>query len=183
MHLVAAALLNALLGRKQRAGRDWLPNFPDVLETAHALPGRLRLRAPALIGRRGAADQLERSLMRLGGVRAAEASAVTGSLLIQFAPDRVSADMLVGAVVRLLALEKDIERPPPSYVGGAIRNAGESLNSAIRQQTGGVVDLWTTVTLLLATTGVRRLAAGNQFGWSLLWWAYRSAFPGERGGE
>ena len=56
------------------------------------------------------------------------------------------------------------------------RQAGESLNRD-HEQTGGMIDLWTSVTLLLVAAGVRQLAAGNQFGWPLLWWAYRSTFP------
>jgi hypothetical protein len=119
----------------------------------------------------------------LDGVIAAEANPVSGSLLIRFAPERVTPDMLIGATIRLLGLEKDVERPPPSYVGEAIRQAGESLNQAIYQQTGGAVDLWTSLTLLLVAAGVRQLAAGNSFGWPLLWWAYRSMFPPERSRE
>ncbi len=183
MHLVTAAVLAALLGRKPGLGRHGLPSFPGVLETAHALPGRLRLRAPVLIGQRAAAEQLQKTLTRLEGVRAVEVSSVTGSLLIAFAPGRVDPGLLVGAAIRLLGLERAVERTPPSYIGEGIRQAGESLNSAIHQQTGGAMDLWTAVTLLLGAAGVRQLALGNSFGWPLLWWAYRSAFAGERSGE
>ena len=80
-------------------------------------------------------------------------------------------------------LERDIERTPPSAIGKGIHDAGESLNHAVYQQTGGMIDLWTSVTLLLAVAGARQVLAGNPFGWPLLWWAYRSAFPGQRSGE
>jgi len=180
MHLVTAAVLTALLGRNRAAGHEGLPSFVGVMETAHVLPGRLRLRAPILIGQRGAADQLKKSLARLDGVRDVEVSSVSGSVLFRFAQDEVTPDLLLGAAVRLLGLEKDIERTPPSQIGQGIRHAGESLNHAIYQQTGGVIDLWTSLTLLLVVTGVRQLAAGNPFGWPLLWWAYRSTFSPER---
>jgi hypothetical protein len=108
---------------------------------------------------------------------------VSGSVLVHFAPDRVKPDMLLGAAIRLLGLERDVQRPLPSFVGEGIRQAGESLNHAVYEQTGGVVDLWTSVTLLLVAAGVQQLAAGNQFGWPLLWWAYRSTFPPVRSGE
>jgi hypothetical protein len=183
MHLIATAALTALLGRKRNVGHGGLPSFVGVMETAHVLPGRLRLYAPVLIGRRGAADQLQKSLARLEGVRAVEASSVSGSLLVCFAPDRVKPDMLLGAAIRLLGLEREVQRPPPSHIGEGIRQTGASLNHAIHEQTGGMIDLWTSVTLLLAAAGVRQLAAGNQFGWSLLWWAYRSTFPPVRSGE
>jgi hypothetical protein len=180
MHLITTAVLTALLGRKRSVGHDGLPSFVGVMETAHVLPGRLRLRVPVLIGQRGAADQLQKSLARLDGIRAVEVSSVSGSLLVHFATDRVKPDMLMGAAIRLLGLERDIQRPPPSYIGQGIRQAGESLNHAIHEQSGGMIDLWTSIALLLVVQGIRQLAAGNQFGWPLLWWAYRSMFPPER---
>jgi hypothetical protein len=183
MHLITTALLTALLGRKQTAGHDGLPSFAGVMEVAHLLPGRLRLRAPVLIGQRRAADQLQKSLAGLAGVRAVAVSAASGSVLVHFAPDRVKPDMLMGAVIRLLGLEKNIRHTPPSHLGEAIRQGGESLNHAIHEKTGGMIDLWTSVTVLLVVGGVRQLAAGNAFGWPLLWWAYRSMFPPERSGE
>jgi Heavy metal associated domain 2 len=179
MHLVTAAVLTALF-RKRAAGHEGLPSFAGVMETVHVLPGRLRLRAPALIGRRAAAEQLKKSLARLEGVRDVEVSSVSGSVLFRFAPDEVTPDLLLGAAIRLLGLEKDIERTPPSQIGEGIRNAGQSLNHAIYQQTDGVIDLWTSITLLLVVSGIRQLAAGNPFGWPLLWWAYRSTFSPKR---
>jgi hypothetical protein len=178
MHLITAAVVSALLGRKRGAGHNSLPSFAGVMETTHLLPGRLRLRAPVLIGQRRAADQLEKSLARLDGIRGVQVSSVSGSLLIHFVPDQVKPDMLLGAAIRLLGLEREIQRPPRSYIGEGIRQAGDSLNHAIHQQTGGVIDLWTSVALLLLAMGVRHIASGNpQLGWQRLWWAYLSMFP------
>ena len=180
MHLITAALLTALLGRDRTAGDQGLPNFPGVMETLHVLPGRLRLRAPVLIGQKGAAGQLQKSLARLEGVRDVEVSCVSGTVLLRYAPDRVTPDLLLGAAVRLLGLEMDVLQTPPSAIGEGIRNTGDSLNHAIYAQTGGALDLWTSLTLLLLASGVRQLAAGNLFGWPLLWWAYRNAFSSPR---
>ena len=183
MHLITAALLTTLFGRKHGVDHEGLPSFTGVMEIAHVLPGRLRLRAPVLIGQRRAADQLQRSLAGLDGIRAVAVSSVSGTVLVHFAPDRVRPDMLMAAAIRLLGLERDIAHAPPSHIGKAIRHGGESLNQAIHEKTGGMIDLWTSVTLLLVVGGVRQLAAGNQFGWPLLWWAYRSMFPPERSRE
>jgi Heavy metal associated domain 2 len=179
MHLITAFLVTTLRGQKRSAGHVVLPSFVGVVETSHALPGRLRLRAPVLVGKRAAADQLKKSLGRIDGVCGVEVSPATGSLLFHFAPDRVKPAMLIGATIRLLGLENDVERPPPSYVGAGIRRAGESLNYAVHNQTAGMLDLWTSLTLLMAGMGIRQLAKGDRFGWPLLWWAYRSMFPPE----
>jgi Heavy metal associated domain 2 len=180
MHLITAAVLTALLGRDRTAGHEGLPNFIGVMETQHELPGRLRLRAPVLIGQRKAAEQLQESLGRLDGVSEVKVDCVSGSLLFRYAPDRVTPDLLMGAAIRLLGLEKEVQQTPPSSVGEGIRSAGHSLNHAIYQQTGGVLDLWTSMNLLLLVSGVRQLSVGNPFGWPLLWWSYHSMFPPER---
>jgi hypothetical protein len=180
MHLITAAVMGTFLGRKRPAGGGELPSFAGVLETEHALPGRLRLRAPLLAGQPRAAAQLEASLGRLEGIRSVEANALTGSLLIRFAPERVQAGMVIGAVVRLLGLERAVAHPPPAMIGQGIRSAGDALNQAIHRRSGGLLDLQTSMVLLLVTAGIRQLAAGNQFGWPLLWWAYRTVFPPER---
>ena len=182
MHLITAALLSALFGRKRSEGHNGLPSFAGVMEVAHVLPGRLRLRAPVLIGQHAAAEQLQKTFGKLEGIRTVEVNPVSGSVLLQFAPDRVKPDMLLAAAIRLLGLEKDIQRPPRSYLGEGIQQAGDSLNRAIHQQTGGVIDLWTGVSFLLLALGIRHLAAGNsQLGSQRLWWAYLSMFsPAQR---
>jgi len=177
MHLVTAALLSVFLGRKRGGGPDHLPNFAGVMESVHVLPGRVRLRAPVLIGQPAAAGQLQKTFARLEGVRAVEVNSLSGSLLVHFDPDRVKPEMLMGAAIRLLGLEKDIHRPPRSYVGEGIRQVGESLNRAVHDQTGGIIDLWTSVTLMLVAIGIRHAVTGNsQLGSQRLWWAYLSMF-------
>jgi hypothetical protein len=121
---------------------------------------------------------LQKRLAKLDGVRAAEVSPISGSVLVHFAPERIKPEMPMGAVIRLLGLEKDIQRPPRSRIGQGIRQTGESLNRAVYAQTGGMIDLWTSLSLLLVVLGIRQVLAGNRAAaWPLLWWAYLSLFP------
>jgi len=179
MHLVTGLLLTALLGRGKQGPR--LPSFPGVLETAHVLPGRLRLRVPGVVARPEAAGELRRQLVRLEAVEAVEVSTVTGSVLLRFRPDRVEPELLLAAVIRLLGLEARVDAAPQSRLGHEIRELGESLNRAVHEQSGGLLDLWTALPLLLVVLGVRNLISRNgQLGWPLLWWAYLALFlPGQ----
>jgi hypothetical protein len=184
MHLITAALVTALLGRKQGAGKNRLPNFPGVIETVHLLPGRVRFRAPILVGRRGPAEELRKRLAKLDGVNAVEVSPLSGSVLVRFAPERIKPEMPMGAVIRLLGLEKDIQCPPRARIGEGIHQTGEAMNRAVYAQTGGMLDLWTSLTLLPVALGARQFLAGNRAGaWPLLWWAYLSMFPPGRSGQ
>jgi hypothetical protein len=182
MHLITAALLTTLLGRKKGAGAGRLPSFAGVIETAHVLPGRVRFRAPGLVGRDTLAKELQKRLAKLEGIESAAVSPISGSVLLRFAPERVTPELLLGAVIRLLGLEKEIQRPPRSRIGEGIRHTGEALNRAVHEQTSGMIDLWTALAVLLVVLGIRQIAAGNRaLGWPLLWWAYLSLFPPGRG--
>ncbi|HTU02041.1 MAG TPA: hypothetical protein VMG58_09505 [Candidatus Sulfotelmatobacter sp.] len=177
MHIITGLLLTALLKRKPGGGSQRLPTFPGVLETVHVLPGRIRVRAPSLVDRRSQAEDLQNRLARLDGVQEVAVSTVSGSVCVHFASDRVTPELLLGAIIRLLGLERQLQRLPRSVLGQEIREGGEAVNRAIHAQTGGLLDLWTTVPLVLAGLGVRNVATGRAYGWPMLWWAYRSLFP------
>ena len=177
MHIISGLLLAALFNRKAESSRLRLPTFPGVLETVHVLPGRVRLRTPHLVGRPREAEALQRRLARLDGVHEVAVSAVSGSVCVRFAADRVTPELLLGASIRLLGLERHLQRLPRSVVGREIREGGEAVNRAIHAQTGGLLDLWTAVPLVLAGLGIRNVATGRPYGWPMLWWAYRSLFP------
>jgi hypothetical protein len=178
MHILTGFLLTALLGRHGSPARKRLPSFPGILETAHALPGRVRFRAPAIIGHPDAAAEVRNRLRRLEGVRSADASHVTGSLLLRYDSTRLEPEIVLAAVIRLLGLEDQIERAPRSRVACEIREIGAALNRTVHQKTRGVIDLWTALPLVLVVLGVRNVVSRNgQLGWPLLWWAYMALFP------
>ena len=177
MHILTGLLLTALLKRKPGGRNPHLPTFPGVIETVHALPGRIRFRTPYLVDRQGQAEDLQKRLARLDGVHEVAVSAVSGSVCVWFAADRVTPELLLGAIIRLLGLERHLQRLPRSVVGREIREGGEAVNRAIHAKTGGLLDLWTTVPLVLVGLGIRNVATGRPYGWPMLWWAYRSLFP------
>lgn len=63
------------------------PPGPPVAEIAHRLPGRMRLRVPALRGAPARLAALAGSLRALPGVTAAAAGPLTGTLLLHHAGD------------------------------------------------------------------------------------------------
>ena len=62
-------------------------SFPetDVL-TLHDSPGRLRLAVPGMVGSKAQAAACEAAARSLPGVQSAEASVLTGSLLVRYTP-------------------------------------------------------------------------------------------------
>lgn len=178
MHLVTGFLLTALLGKKRAKTCRRLPSFPGILEIEHVLPGRMRLRAPALIGRSEFAADVQTRLEKLEGLASADANSVSGSLLLKFDSRRIEPEIMLAASIRVLGLEEQVAAAPRSRVGHEMREIGAALNRAIHDQTGGLIDLWTGLPLLLVVLGIRNVVARNgQLGWPLLWWAYLALFP------
>ncbi len=141
------------------------------------MPGRVRFRAPRLVGRQHEGEELKRRLAHLNGVKEVEVSSISGSVCLRFAEDRLKPELLLAAIIRLLGLERQLERAPRSWVARELQETGDALNRALYERTGGVIDFYTAMPLLLAVLGVRNIVAGRVFGWPLLWWAYREVFP------
>jgi hypothetical protein len=177
MHLITGFIVASLLGRKKRGNLRRLPSFPGVIETVHLLPGRVRFRTPRLLGRQTEALELKKRLGGLSGVIDVEVNSVSGSICLRFADDQLKPELLLAAIIRLLGLERQIERPPRPWVGREVQQTGEALNRALYERTGGMIDFYTAMPLLLVILGVRNIAAGKMLGWPLLWWAYRELFP------
>ena len=64
----------------------------------HHVPGRLRVRTPALKRNAQRAQDAEQYIKAIYGVTAAEANTVTGSIVIHYRRDILSADALLNAL-------------------------------------------------------------------------------------
>jgi hypothetical protein len=67
----------------------------------HHLPGRLRVKSPHIKRNAHRADEARRHFSGLDGVLSAEASTVTGSLLITYDVNRVGAETLLASLRHL----------------------------------------------------------------------------------
>jgi len=183
MHIVTGLLLAKLLkARAKGSGRrsgDSLPspllNMPGVITLVHAVPGRCRFRLPALTGRVDAGAKLAARLRDIAGITRADVSAITGSVLIEYDAARLTPDLLAAALVRLLGLERAFAGRVEPALARELRDWARSLNVAVYQKTGGVLDLRTALLLALAVVGVKKLADQRALalpaGFTLLWWA------------
>jgi hypothetical protein len=181
MHVLTGLLLTTLFGRKQKKETRRIPSFPGVVETVHLLPGRVRFRVPSLADDAAGRELLRRKLIEVQAIDSVEITPLSGSVLIRFDAESLEPELLFAAVVRLLGLESKIEGVPSSLIGRELRDAGEAVNHAIYERTGGILDLWTGLPLVLILLGASNLVAGSpkglQSGWMLLWWAYLALFP------
>ena len=112
------------------------------------------------------------------GVDSVEVNRATGSVLITYREGEVTPELLFAAVVRLLGLDEEVKRPPLPAITREIRGVMDSLNRAVYARTGGLLDLWSAMLILLAAVGIRKLATEGSraipAGGALLWWAANS---------
>jgi hypothetical protein len=137
-------------------------------------PGRLRLRGDALVHGTSFAARMRDAVSGLSGVAHVAHNATSGSLLIEYAPDRTDADAILGALadagVRLEA------RPRQRDASRALVGAARGLNTQVDDATRGLADLHGVVSFALGIGAVTSLVLGRQSRWprwdNLLYWSY-----------
>lgn len=185
MHLITGLILAGMMSKKK--SRKTLPfmYLRGPIETAHYLPGRLRLRVSPLVANDSARKALEEHLPKIQGVSQVSANTVSGSVLIVYKHSVLQPEILFTAVAGILGLQHELEKTPPSRVGREIGDVAESVNRAVYDATHGIIDLWTGVPLILILLAVRGLWTGGTAKasnpYTLLWWAYVSLLRGGRG--
>ena len=179
MHILTGMLLAALAGRKKGEGRTAVTHLPQIrlgpVQTVHALPGRIRFRIPSLVGDPTRKDILLERIPGISGVESVEASHISGSVVIRYRDEEIHPDLLFAAIIRLLGLEKELDKPPRPIFTREIQLLGQSLNRAVYEKSGGIIDLWSAFFLVLAAVGIQKMLAqkGMSFptGFTLVWWA------------
>jgi hypothetical protein len=177
MHLITGMVLALLAGRKKtRTSFSPLLSKTGPLITRHLIAGRVRFYAPSLQGKKEKARMVEDRLGTIEGVKEISASPLTGSILIHFDESILQADLLAAGLIKLLDLEKELEKTPASATGRKIGDFLKDANRAVYDKTDGLTDLRTALALAMAIAGVYKIASERSntlpAGVTLLWWAY-----------
>jgi hypothetical protein len=156
----------------------------------HALERRVRLRAPALAGRRDACERAAQRLAEDPCCELVEINPHTGSVLIQRSEGRLDPEALRATLERLVSDERDDAgrpltslispecEPGPTRVARAVAHAVAGINADVRVALDNRADLGTLLPFFFATAGAaevvvtRKLPAPAWF--NLFWWSIRS---------
>ncbi len=189
MHIITGLVMASLLKRgkdKEAVATSPLLKLAGPVRTRHILPGRARFEVRSLKGDSRTAEDLAMALQRIESVEAVRVSPITGSVLLCYDPEKISAELLVAAMIKLLRLDDELNQVPPSVIGHEFREISHALNRAVYDRTGGIIDLRTALFLALGVVGVTRLYKGGMLslpaGFTLLWWA-GNGLLNKRGGS
>jgi hypothetical protein len=147
--------------------------LPKVVLVYHH-PGRLRLRGDVLERSASTAARLSDAVGRIDGVGRVAHNRASGSLLVEYAPDCVDADAILGALADAgVRLE---ERPRRPDAARTVVNAARNLNVHVGEATRGAVDLHGVVSFALGVGALTSLVLGRRSRWprwdNLLYWSY-----------
>jgi len=179
MHIVTGLILAKLLGPKRKGPASLVTRFrTGPVRTVHWMPGRVRFRAEVLSDDGALRDVVAEKLGAIDGVSDIAVSGATGSVLIAYREETVKPELLFAALVRLLGFDAELDRTPRPALTREIGAVMESLNRAVYEQTGGLLDFRSATMIVLAAIGIRQLATegarGFPPGFTLLWWAANS---------
>ena len=179
MHIITGFLLAGLLGKNQFRRRSIMPMFrTGPVQTAHWIPGRVRLCVPSLAANTAGAARLQEKLPTIEGVQSVKLNPATGSVLILYHEKDVRPELLFAAVVRLMGLDSELKRTPEPAVTRELREILGGVNRAVYDQSGGLIDLWSAGLILLAAVGIQRLLTQGvrafPAGLTLVWWGLAS---------
>ena len=89
MHILTGFLLAGLLGKNKFRRRSLIPMFrTGPVQTAHFIPGRVRLRVPSLANNGAGAALVREKLPTIRGVQSVQLNPATGSVLIVYRQSR-----------------------------------------------------------------------------------------------
>lgn len=185
MHILTGFLLAGLLGKNKFRRRTLMPMFrTGPVQTAHFVPGRVRLRVPSLAKNSEGAALVREKLPTIQGVQSVQLNSTTGSVLIVYREEQVQPELLFAAVVRLMNLDAELKRLPQPVVTRELREMLNSANRAVYDRTGGLIDLWSAGLILLAAIGIQRLLVQGMrafpAGLVLIWWGLAALLGGQR---
>ena len=176
MHILTGLLLSKLFASSGKPRT--FKGFRGVVEIKHTIPGRVRFHISVLKTDSGKGLLLERQLLQAGAIKQVKVSPIANTVLITYDENEIDVMTLTGVLIKLLGLEDNLERTPKSLLGEEVSKLLKSTNSSIYEQTNGILDLSTTITLTFLSFGIWSIIKNPSVfpnGINLIYWAYRNS--------
>lgn len=180
MHIITGILLNTLLHKRDKRGNTDKDSTSPLMKikypiaVEHVIPGRIRINAPMMREDVHTCDRVKKQLTELTSVKAVKVSPITGSVVISFDSNEINPSLLVAAMIRLLDLEKEMDRVPKARIHKELKGLANAFNRIIYEKTNGILDLWSASLIIFTLLGLNKLLTKGLFlpaGMTLMWWA------------
>ena len=176
MHILTGLLLSKLFTGSGNPRK--FKGFRSIVEVKHAIPGRVRFFIPVLKMDMEKGALLEQQLGKAAAIERITVNPLLGTVLIVYDTDKIDEMTLTGVLAKLLGLEKELEKTPRSVMSQEVTRILKSANSTVYEQTNGLLDLNTAITLTFLSLGIWSVVRNPSVlpaGISLIYWAYNNS--------
>ena len=149
-----------------------LPNFKDILEVKHSIPGRIRIQCKVLKDNPHGKQALLNTFSQIPGITEISINPYIGTILIKYEEETIQPMLIIGIILKVLGLEDEAHSENKSLV---TKERLDSLSHTIYEKTNGILDLKSSVMLLLGTYAVYDIKTRpgvRPAGITCLWWLY-----------
>lgn len=176
--LSALILLSSLLmSSKEDKGeqKEKLPNFRNILEVKHSIPGRIRLQCNPIKENLELKDVLINTFSQIKGVNEISVNSLIGTILVRYDKNSMDAVLIIGIILKILGLDEEVENTNKSLVTKESKEILNSVSHAIYEKTNGILDLKSSVMVFIlayAIYDIKTRPGLRPAGITCLWWLY-----------
>ena len=187
MSYISGFMMGAAIGKGVRqflsggapTGKKNVTRKAQPFALVSAQSGRRRYRAATISAE--LASLLEEKIGKLNFVKSVKVNAVTGSILLEYAPENEKKiDFLAAALAQKIFVASAVtseaksgEQSGAGAITESVRRSMRDFSSFIKRNTGGIFDAKSLAAALLMLRGIRKMILTKQYpsGSAMLWWA------------
>ncbi len=137
----------------------------------HASPGRVRLQCDKWKNE-PTAHNLVLLFENVSIVKNVKTSAITGSLLLEFNTQTLTAEQFDEIVKSAVETSIQTYSELPSTLKSVMRNSVKTVDNTLKKQSGGNLDFESTMSVVLVLSAIMRITTNPVFASTLFYWAY-----------
>lgn len=137
----------------------------------HASPGRVRLQCDKWKNK-VTADNLVSVFEAVTIVSKVETSPITGSLLLEFRSETLTAEQFDEIVKTAVETSINTYAELPSSLKSVMKKSVNTIDHTLKKQSGGNIDFESGMSVFLIINGIMRFTTNPVFASTLFYWAY-----------
>ena len=141
----------------------------------HSIKGRIRIQCKVLNGNKQGEQALLNTFSQIPGIIDISVNPCIGTVIIKYNEETIQPMLIIGIILKVLGLEDEAHNENKSLITRESANIVESLSHTIYEKTSGVLDLKSSVMLLLcvyAVYDIKTRPGLRPAGLTCLWWLY-----------
>ena len=152
-----------------------LPNFYGIFEVKSATKNRIRIEIDKLKNNNEEIERLKENLKKITVIKNFKIIKSLGSLTVEFDNSQIDTQFMIGIILKLLNLDKELLKDRKGKIKNTFSNLGKLADITVYNKTKGLFDAKTLAGTMLLIYGIKKFKREMFLpsGATLIWWAYR----------